>query len=185
VRPGVPSPVAYPLAPRSNPRCRARETGTGDIRRRADAARHLRHLPASGGSGVRLGGTVNICELPINVVRSNEPKMLTGSAQKGRGRAASSIPGAARTEKPPANRQNLTRPCHSTRNTVNPYPSRQGKLTARNAEGDVGKGMRRKQTPRGNSTDRDYAWSYGALIPLREQAHFRMVFHHEKTCLTI
>jgi hypothetical protein len=184
VRLGVPSPIAYPLAPRSNSRCGARGTGTGDCNRRVDAVRRLRHLPASGGSGVRLGGMVNRCELLINVVRSNEPKMLTGSAQKGCGRIASSMPGAARTTMPPANRQNLTRPCHSMRNTVNPYSSHQGKPTARNAEGNAGKGVRRKRMPRGNSADRDCTGTHGAMIPLRKQAHFRMVFHHEKTCRT-
>ena len=40
-------------------------------------------LPASGGEGTRVDGMVNTCELSINVVKGNKPKMLTGLSQKG------------------------------------------------------------------------------------------------------
>lgn len=179
MRLGVPSPIAYPLALRSNPRCEAREQGAGGLGHRERIARCARRLPASGGLGVRLGGKVNICELLINVVRSNEPKMLTGSAQKGRGWLALLQPGATWTSTPPANRQDLTRSCHSMRNTVSPYLSLRGRRTARNVDRDAGRGWRRKRTPRCNRADRDCN-----IIPLRKQAHFRLVFHHEKTCRT-
>ena len=40
-------------------------------------------LPASGGKGLGLDGMASICESSINVVRYNEPKMLSGSNQNG------------------------------------------------------------------------------------------------------
>ena len=40
-------------------------------------------LPASRQLGARVDGMVNTHELPINVVRTNKPKMLTGLSQKG------------------------------------------------------------------------------------------------------
>src|SRR5260221_10531359 len=42
------------------------------------------------------------------------------------------------------------------RNTVNPYPSRKGKLLVRGAYRDAGKGTRRKQRPSCNGMDRDW-----------------------------
>ncbi len=33
--------------------------------------------------GARLDGTTNVCELLINIVMYDEPKMLTGSGQNG------------------------------------------------------------------------------------------------------
>jgi hypothetical protein len=42
-------------------------------------------LEASIRMGARNGGMRNICELLLNVVMSNRPKMLTGLGQKARG----------------------------------------------------------------------------------------------------
>ena len=46
--------------------------------------KRLRPL-ASRWSGARIDGTVNICELLINVVNMNKPKTLIGLGQKARG----------------------------------------------------------------------------------------------------
>ena len=50
---------------------------------------------------------VNVCELLINAVTLNEPKMLTGSTQKGMWLDISLSIGNTRTVKPPAKRQDL------------------------------------------------------------------------------
>src|SRR3954471_22078752 len=47
----------------------------------------IRRLPAPRRSGARVDGRANPGELLINVVRSNEPKTLTGSNQTVRGQA--------------------------------------------------------------------------------------------------
>ena len=59
-----------------------------------------------------MDGMVNTCELSINVVMSNEPKMLLGLGQKGHcsGYRVSIIPYHGHPTLP-AEREHLTRPC--------------------------------------------------------------------------
>ena len=47
----------------------------------------------------------NTCELLINVVRTNKPKMLTGLNQKVRGRVQGLLLSSTQTQAPPADRQ--------------------------------------------------------------------------------
>jgi hypothetical protein len=54
--------------------------------RRSNCEERL-NLPATGGEGQGLGGMANICELPLNIVTWNKPKLLAlpGLDQKVRG----------------------------------------------------------------------------------------------------
>src|SRR5262249_38497177 len=67
-------------------------------------------LPASRWSGTRVDGRANLGELPINVVRTSKPKMLTGLNQKGTwpGAGVSPFPG---------------RRCRATGGEAEPTPS--------------------------------------------------------------
>ena len=58
--------------------------------------------------GARNGGTCNICELLINAVSDDRPKMLTGLDQKVRGMVETVRFCFTRSMIPPANRQTLT-----------------------------------------------------------------------------
>ena len=58
--------------------------------------------------GARNDGMRNICELLINVVIVDRPKMLTGLDQKVRGMVGAVWCCPTRTVNPPANRQTLT-----------------------------------------------------------------------------
>ena len=72
--------------------------------------RELRRLPASRRSGTRVGGRANSGELPINVVRTSKPKMLTGLNQDG------TWPGAGASPFP-------CRRCRATGEQAEPKPS--------------------------------------------------------------
>ncbi len=76
---------------------------TGRMSREANST-----LAASNRKGARNDGMRNICELLLNVVNDDRPKMLIGLDQKVRGmvRAVRCCP--TRTMIPPANRQTLT-----------------------------------------------------------------------------
>ena len=52
----------------------------------------IRRLPTPRRSGARVDGMANSGELPINVVRSNKPKALTGLNQKVRGQVQRDLP---------------------------------------------------------------------------------------------
>ncbi len=66
-------------------------------------------LAASGRTGARENGMRNICELLINVVNDDVPKMLTGTDQKVRGMVRALAIRPAQSLIPPAERQTLTR----------------------------------------------------------------------------
>jgi hypothetical protein len=53
---------------------------------------------------------VNVGKLLINAVKNEEPKMLTGSAQKGIWLVISLVSGNTRTTKPSVKRQDLNHP---------------------------------------------------------------------------
>lgn len=59
--------------------------------------------------GARKDGMRNICELLINVVSDDVPKMLTGTDQKVRGMVMTLAIRHAQSMIPPADRQALTR----------------------------------------------------------------------------
>nr|CCE21200.1 hypothetical protein HUS41_pII0050 [Escherichia coli] len=63
-------------------------------------------LQASCGRRARLVRRVNTCELLINTVIGNRPKMLTGLNQKVRGPVATSRTGSTWAQRPPVKRQN-------------------------------------------------------------------------------
>jgi len=65
-------------------------------------------LAASSRMGARNDGMRNICELLINVVMFNRPKVLVGLDQKVRGMDGTFRSCSTRTMIPPANRQALT-----------------------------------------------------------------------------
>jgi hypothetical protein len=60
--------------------------------------------------GAKKEGMGNICELLINVVKWNKPKVLTGLNQKVRGTVRVFYIHSAQSTIPPANKQALTRP---------------------------------------------------------------------------
>ena len=69
-------------------------------------------LRASTRTGARLDGMINASELLINVVIYDKPKMLTGLNQKVRGWLPLLWVEAHGQLQPPANRQDITRPCY-------------------------------------------------------------------------
>ena len=60
--------------------------------------------------GLGLDGMGNICELLINIVKHNEPKMLTGSTQNGTWSGTGAEASPVMDEVPPVNREVLTHP---------------------------------------------------------------------------
>jgi hypothetical protein len=72
--------------------------------------RESRRLPASRRSGARGDGRAHSGELPINVVRTDKPKALTGWDQKVSGQGLGSPPSPAVAVEPPADRQSLNHP---------------------------------------------------------------------------
>jgi hypothetical protein len=88
----------------------------------------------------------NICELSINVVNSNRPKMLTGRSQNGNAAGTEALSSSVMGKVlygHAAGGQREPKPILSfERNVVSPYrPSlRWGKPTARGAEDGAGKG---------------------------------------------
>lgn len=77
-------------------------------RRQPETVRLKVHLPAPGGWGARLAGMVNQCELLINVVKPNVPKVL-GTTPKGMRWLFLFLGRDTRTISLTADRQNLTR----------------------------------------------------------------------------
>jgi hypothetical protein len=67
----------------------------------------IRRLLTPRRSGARVDGKANSGELLINVVRTSEPKALTGLNQKVRGQVQGYPPSPAVAVEPPANRQSL------------------------------------------------------------------------------
>jgi hypothetical protein len=100
-------------------------------------------LPASRQLGARVDGMVNTHELPINVVRTNKPKMLTGLSQKARGLVWEFSLLPSQTRRPPADRQDLPHHMVRTRNVVSPSSSHQGRQAVRHSR--WGGGYRRME----------------------------------------
>jgi hypothetical protein len=85
--------------------------------------------------GARNDGMRNICELLINVVIFDRPKMLTGLDQKVRGMVGAVWCCPTRTAIPPANRQTLThRVKLAEQGKPNHLHDSYGKQTARGAD---------------------------------------------------
>jgi hypothetical protein len=74
--------------------------------------------------GTSLGCMVNICELLINLVTKDKPKLLTGLGQKASGRDVAFRFRYTRSITPPGDRQNLNTLCHHC-GTWKPLPSAQ------------------------------------------------------------
>src|SRR5262245_39758891 len=89
-----------------------------------------------------MDGMVNTCELSINVVMSNKPKMLTGLSQKALERVQGLDNTLAWTSNAPGE-QRAPNPFVSTlRNVVSPYcSSTRGRKAARPTNGSVGRGV--------------------------------------------
>src|SRR2546423_5132070 len=73
--------------------------------------------------GTSLGCMVNICELLINLVNHDKPKLLTGLSQKASGMGVSLHARYTRSINPPGDRQNLNTLCHHC-GTWKPLPVR-------------------------------------------------------------
>jgi len=99
-------------------------------------------------------GMVNTCELLINAVRTNKPKMLTGLSQKACGLVEEFPFLFSQTLRPPANRQDLPHPVVQTWNVVSPSSSHRVGGPQGTADGMAGTGGWRKRTPPGNRADR-------------------------------
>jgi hypothetical protein len=77
-----------------------RQDGNETVKRRCDYQHH-------GGRELGLDGMVNKCELPVNVVRTTKPKMLTGLNQKVWGMVWKFSLLPSQPHWPPADRQHL------------------------------------------------------------------------------
>ena len=66
------------------------------------------HCQHQGGRELAVSGRVNESELPINVVKANEPKMLTGSNQNGAWSSSELTMSSGVDVAPPAERPHLT-----------------------------------------------------------------------------
>ena len=73
--------------------------------------------------GTSLGCMVNICELLINLVIIDKPKLLAGLSQKASGMEVSFQTRYTRSMNPPGERQNLNIQCHQC-GTWEPLPVR-------------------------------------------------------------
>jgi hypothetical protein len=100
---------------------------------------------------------VNICELLINVVNRDKPKMLTGLSQNGKGSGMDAPNSSITDEEPPAKRQDLTRAgtCTERGKPVGLPGFEQGKRAARDADGPAGMGWWKKRRLPCNGEDRD------------------------------
>ncbi len=91
---------------------------------------------------------MSICELSINVVMSNKPKMLTGLSQKALERGQSLDNTLSWTSNAPGE-QRAPHPCVSTLwNVVSPYRSfLQGRKAIRPTNGGAGRGVGKSEGP--------------------------------------
>jgi hypothetical protein len=133
--------------------------------------------------GLERGSMVNTRELLINIVSFSKPKTLIGLSQKARsGYKGLSVLCHGQSALP-VDREDLTYHIITRTEHGKPVSSlRKGKPTARKADGDAGKGRRKKQRPLDNRADRDC----GKLQdhPTRKRADFRPVFRHKRTWQT-
>jgi len=99
---------------------------------------------------------VNRCELLINVVNKDKPKMLKGLSQKGKGSGMDAPNSSITDEEPPAKMQDLTHAgtCTERGKPVGFPGTNQGKRAARDADGPAGMGWWRKRMPFCNGKDR-------------------------------
>jgi len=130
-----------------------------------------------GGRELAGNGRVNPGEPLLNVVRTNQPKMLRGWSQNGTWRGVRVPPSLPVDTRPPANRRDLTHSRIRTGNVVSPHVTRKGKRPVRGADWRGGMGGGSKRTPLCNGTDR-------GLCPPRKRADFPLVSHHERVCET-
>ena len=92
----------------------------------------------------RLSGTTNRCELPLNIVSLNKPKVLTGLNQKVCGRMLSYMVGAHGQQSHRwIGRVYPARVTYAEHGKPVSAPS-EGRRTARNAVGGAGKGLSEK-----------------------------------------
>ena len=124
-----------------------------------------------------LGGTVNICELLVNVVTKDKPKALTGLDQKVRGQERRLVLPLLADAVSSANRQHLPRPdicVEHGKPVLSPFLN--GRGAVRRADDDAGRGARKKRTLACNGPDRAV---FGRRYPTRKGADFREVLNHE------
>ena len=117
---------------RSNPAVRSSWDNVSSPEPGGRASREgTRRLPASRRSGTRVDGMANSGELPINVVRTSKPKMLTGLNQNGMWPGAGASPFPCRrcraTGEQAEPKPSVVRPW----NVVSPSSSLRGRLAAR------------------------------------------------------
>jgi hypothetical protein len=99
-----------------------------------------RRLPASRRSGASSPGRVNPGEVLIKAVSKVEPKMLSGSDQKGTWPGAGVAMSLAADDAPPAERHDPPPRVIGEMNEVTPSPPREGRPTAKGADETAGKG---------------------------------------------
>jgi hypothetical protein len=104
--------------------------------------------------GASLGYMVNGCELLINLVIRNKPKLLIGLSQKASGMDVMLVSHYTRSMNPPGNRQNLNTLCHHC-GTWKPLPSAQniGQGNRKETPWTKGIGECKKLRPAGNRLD--------------------------------
>ncbi|GBC59384.1 hypothetical protein DENIS_4501 [Desulfonema ishimotonii] len=117
----------------------------------------------------------NLCELLINVVSDQQAKDADKPEPKGMGygRGVRVSPRAA--VKSPGGQAGPKSSDVFSAERGNPVSLPLGKRAARQADGDAGRGGRRKRTPPCNEADRG-----SEFAPARKGADFRLVLNHEK-----
>jgi hypothetical protein len=83
---------------------------------------------------------VNLGKVLIKAVTGNKPKMLSGLNQKVRGQVQGPGGSPAADVAPPADKHDLTPGSIEKMNEVTPLSPREGRLTAKKADGAAGKG---------------------------------------------
>jgi hypothetical protein len=96
----------------------------------------------------------SVCEILINVVMLNKPKVLTGLPQNGNGAGTGGEFSPVVNRKAPGGKGWTYPTLALGRNMVSPYLSRKGKRPAREADGGVGTGTWKKRTLLCNGGDR-------------------------------
>jgi hypothetical protein len=154
----------------------SRDNVASPTRRRLNRKGRSR-LPAPRRSGARVGGMANTCEPLINVVKTVQPKVLTGWGQNGTGSVQGLIGSLPQTSRPSAKRRSLPHRVHQAKRGK-PDVLPQGTAPRKGRP----KGRRVKEE--GASEGRPVMGRIGverkATSPTRKRADFPLVSGHEK-----
>ncbi len=106
------------------------------------------------GQGLGLDDMASKCELPINVVNQNKPKLLTGLPKRDMARCRCYRLTCRRHSQPSANRQSLPHPGTDAERGKPTSLLTTGSTFVRSCDGDGGTGRWKKPRPPCNEMDR-------------------------------